>query len=216
MFMVTVSFIWIISGNLHEIVPPLQRLQCYFGCLNLCNVELISFKILSDHLLSVSGTDQILTLGKLNLVPYSARTFGQFYKNHARVKKDQNLILAFIDELWKTRKSEFWKNEKRSLEIIILHMCTKNHDHMRYIFWDKECDNFFFDGHFGSFFALYLSSPPTPPPPHTLPTPENQNFEKRKKAPGDVIIVNLSNKKHDQMMYAYSDMESDRHNFLSF
>ena len=54
------------------------------------------------------------------------------------------------------------------------------------------------------------------PPPHTLNNPENQNFEKRKKAPGDVIIVNLSNKKHDQMMYAYSDMESDRHNFLSF
>ena len=138
--MVTVSFIWIISGNLHEIVPPLQRLQCYFGCLNLCNVELISFKILSYHLLSVSGTDQILTLGKLNLVPYSARTFGQFYKNHARVKKDQNLILAFIDELWKTRKSEFWKNENKFVgDIIMLHMCTKNHDHML-CSWDMARD----------------------------------------------------------------------------
>ena len=124
MFMVTVSFIWIISSNLHEIVPPLQRLQCYLGCLNLCNVEQISFKILSYHLLSVSGTDQILTLGKLNLVPYSARTFGQFYKNHTRVKKDQNLILAFIDELWKTRKSEFWKNEKRLLEISSFYTCV--------------------------------------------------------------------------------------------
>ena len=29
------------------------------------------------------------------------------------------------------------------------------------------------------------------------------------KASGDVIIVNLCNKKHDQMMYAYSDMERD-------
>ena len=37
-----------------------------------------------------------------------------------------------------------------------------------------------------------------------------------KKAPGDVIILNLCNKKHDHMMYAYSDMECDRHNFLPF
>ena len=37
-----------------------------------------------------------------------------------------------------------------------------------------------------------------------------------KKASGDVIILNLCNKKHNQMMYAYSDMECDRHNFLSF
>ena len=38
-----------------------------------------------------------------------------------------------------------------------------------------------------------------------------------KKAFGDVIILNLCNKKHDHMMYAYSDMEClHRHNFLSF
>ena len=47
-------------------------------------------------------------------------------------------------------------------------------------------------------------------------TPENQNFEKMKKAFGDVIISNLCNKKYNQMMYAYSDMECERHNFLSF
>ena len=38
-----------------------------------------------------------------------------------------------------------------------------------------------------------------------------------KKAFGDVIILNLCNKKHDHMIYAYSDMEcSHRLNFLSF
>ena len=56
--------------------------------------------------------------------------------------------------------------------------------------------------------------------PFTLPippnNPENQNFEKMKKASGDVIILNLCNKKHNQMMYAYSDMECNRHNFLLF
>ena len=46
---------------------------------------------------------------------------------------------------------------------------------------------------------------------------EKQSFEKMKKAFGDVIILNLCNKKHDHMMYAYSDMEClHRHNFLSF
>ena len=48
--------------------------------------------------------------------------------------------------------------------------------------------------------------------PFTTPNnPENQNFEKMKKASGDVIILNLCNKKHNHMMYAYSDMECDRH-----
>ena len=47
--------------------------------------------------------------------------------------------------------------------------------------------------------------------------PENQNFEEMKKAFGDVIILNLYNKKHDHLMYAYSDLEcSLRHDFLLF
>ena len=46
--------------------------------------------------------------------------------------------------------------------------------------------------------------------------PTQKNFEKKKKASGDVIILNLCNKKHNQMMYAYSDMECDRYKFLSF
>ena len=47
--------------------------------------------------------------------------------------------------------------------------------------------------------------------------PENQNFEEMKKAFGDVIILNLYNKKHDHLMYAYSDLKcSLRHDFLSF
>ena len=36
-----------------------------------------------------------------------------------------------------------------------------------------------------------------------------------KKAFGDAIILNLFNKKHDKMMYAYSDMECNRHNIYT-
>ena len=50
-----------------------------------------------------------------------------------------------------------------------------------------------------------------PPPPPSSNTPQNQNFEKKKKVSGDVIILNLCNKKHNQMIYAYSDMVCARH-----
>ena len=53
---------------------------------------------------------------------------------------------------------------------------------------------------FLSFWAIFY--PFTPPN-----NPENQKFEKIKKASGDLIILNLCNKKHNHMMYAYSDME---------
>ena len=61
----------------------------------------------------------------------------------------------------KPENSEFWKMKTFAGDIIILHMCTKNHDGDR-IF----C-------HFGRFFALL--------PPPTPNNPENQNFEKWKK-----------------------------------
>ena len=65
---------------------------------------------------------------------------------------------------------------------------------------------------FWSFWANFCPLPPPPPN-----NPDNQNFQRMKKAsPGDIIILNLRNKKHDQMMYAYSGMERNRHKFLSF
>ena len=57
--------------------------------------------------------------------------------------------------------------------------------------------------------------------PHPLPpsfpqnNPKNKNFEKMKKASRDDMILNLCNKKHNHMMYACSNMECDRHSFLS-
>ena len=56
---------------------------------------------------------------------------------------------------------------------------------------------------FGPFFAL---SPPN--------NPEKENYEKMKKASRDAIILNSCNKKHNQIMYAYSNMECNRYNFL--
>ena len=68
----------------------------------------------------------------------------------------QNFLLAFIDELWKTRKIRILKKWKKIAgDIIILHMCTKNHNHMRYSSWDMEWDNFFW-----SFLAIFCPYSP--------------------------------------------------------
>ena len=49
---------------------------------------------------------------------------------------------------------------------------------------------------------------------HFLPfysskSPKNQNFEKMKKTPGDIIILNMCTKYYDQMMYSSWDMVRD-------
>ena len=99
------------------------------------------------------------------------------------------------------------KKKKKILEISSFDTCVPK----TAIIWgtvpeiQSETEPFVTLGHF-----IALLTPSTPN------NPDNQNFEKLKKASGDVIILNLCNKKHDHMMYVYSDMECDRHNFLSF
>ena len=60
--------------------------------------------------------------------------------------------------------------------------------------------------HFGLFFALL--------PPNSL---KNENFEKMKKKPGDIIILHKSTKNHDLMLYCSWDMVQDGCNcYFSF
>ena len=60
--------------------------------------------------------------------------------------------------------------------------------------------------HFGLFFALLSPN-----------SPKNQNFEKMKKMPGDIIILHKCVKNHDHMLYCSWDMACDRCNcYFSF
>ena len=63
--------------------------------------------------------------------------------------------------------------------------------------------------HFGPLFE-----PPPPPPPNDQ---ENQNFEKMKKTPGDIIILHMCTINDNHMTYGYGMVpEIWRQNFLSF
>ena len=68
------------------------------------------------------------------------------------------------------------KMKKTAKDIITLHMCTKNHDHMRYSSWDRH--------YFLSFWDIFCPLPVSPR--NNL---KNQNFEKMKKVSGDAIIL---------------------------
>ena len=87
---------------------------------------------------------------------------------------------------------------------ITLHLCIANDDHMMYGSWNIKRDRHFFLilGHFLPFYAPN--------------NPENQNFEKNKRSPGDIIILHKSTINENHMVYGSWDMKCDRQNFLSF
>ena len=66
-------------------------------------------------------------------------------------------------------------------DIIILDMCTKNHNHMMYGSWNIECDR-------QNFLSLWTVFCPFT---HSPMDPENQNFEKMKKTLEDIIILQM-------------------------
>ena len=51
---------------------------------------------------------------------------------------------------------------------------------------------------------------------YPLNNPENQNFEKMKKIPGDIIILHMCTINQNHMMYGSWDIEHNRYNFSHF
>ena len=98
------------------------------------------------------------------------------------------------------RNLKFGKMWKTPWDIILLHMCTVNQDHTMYGSWDIKCKG----QNFGHFCLLILL------------TTHKINFEKIKKTPGGIIILNMSTINENHRMYDSIVMEHDRHNVLSF
>ena len=123
--------------------------------------------------------------------------------NHTHVKVGHISQFPFAIHWWtlKNPKNQtFEKMKKIAGDIIILYMCTKNHNYMRHRMRYRMKHNFF------SFLSFFCPVTPLP-----LTTQKTKILKKWKKHLPDVIILNLCNKKHDHM-YAYSNMECDRHN----
>ena len=127
------------------------------------------------------------------------------HKNFLKILvSDLYYKVFWIANLMKNRQS--W-SLKRCWRYIILHMCTKTHNHIRYSSWDTKWVNFFC--HVWAIFAFF---PRPPPPPLTTQLSSNDD----KKSIWRCHPFSLVQQKQDEMMYAYSNMECDRHNFLSF
>ena len=107
-------------------------------------------------------------------------------------------FLPFYLPLPKNTKNQNFEKMKKIAEDIILHMSTKNHNHKRYSSWDREWDR----QNCLSFWAIFALLPPN--------KPENQNFGKMKKASGNVTILHMCTKNHNNMMYGSWDIRHDR------
>ena len=90
------------------------------------------------------------------------------------------------------KNENFKKMKKTPGDIIILHNCTKNHDHMLYCSWDMAC------GRCNCYFLSSISCP------FTTKQPKKLNFKKMKKAPRNIIILHNCTKNHDHMIICYA------------
>ena len=86
-------------------------------------------------------------------------------------------------------------------DIIILHKCTINDNHMIHGSWDMMCTRQNFFVILGHFFPFY--------PPYSL---KNEKFKKMKKMPQYIIILHNCTKNHDHMLYCSWHMTGDRCN----
>ena len=98
----------------------------------------------------------------------------------------------------------FEKLSKTTGDIIILHMCTLNDNHMMYGSWNMECDR----QNFLSFWTIFC--PFTP-----LTAWKIKILKKMKKKPRD-ILLHMCTINENHTMYGSWDMKHNRQNFLSF
>ena len=124
-------------------------------------------------------------------------------KSHTCEEGGPHLWISFCHLLMnfeKPEKSEFWRNGKKK--------CWRYHDfthvyqkpqsyEVQFLRYRVKHIFFVILGHFLPFY-----------PPRHLTTQKTKILKKWKKATGDVIILNLCNKKNNHMMYAYSEIWS--------
>ena len=94
------------------------------------------------------------------------------------------LLFSLLPPNIPKKNSKNWK--KIPGDNIILHNCTKSHDHTLYSSWDMVHDRY----NYFSFWDIFWPFTPN----NSL---KNQNFKNMKKAPGDAIILHIRAKNND-------------------
>ena len=84
-------------------------------------------------------------------------------------------------------------------------MHTINENHMIYGSWDKEHDRPNFFVILGHFLPFYSTN-----------NPKNQNLEKIKQTPGDIIILHKHIRHHNHILYCSLDMARDSYVIFIF
>ena len=97
------------------------------------------------------------------------------------------------------------KIEKLPGDIILLHRCNINDNHMMHGSWGMKHDR----QNFLPFLTVFC-------PFTALRTQKNQNFEKLKKTSSYIINLHMWTINDNHMMYCSWDMKHDRQNLLSF
>ena len=90
------------------------------------------------------------------------------------------------------KNQNFEKMKKLPGDVLILHRCNMNDNHMMYGSWDTKCDRIFC--HFGPL----------------------SKFWKNEKTPGDIIILQMCTINDNHIICGSWDMKRDRQNFLLF
>ena len=118
--------------------------------------------------------------------------YGQFFA----------LLRSFL-ETKKKKKKRILKKWKKLLEISSFHTYVSKITIIWYTVPESLSETDIIFCHFGHFLPFYLCN-----------NPENQNFEKMKKTPSDIIILHLCTTNDNHMMYDSWDMECKRQFFV--
>ena len=133
------------------------------------------------------------------------------------------IIWCMIPEIWSVTNriflsfwsvfSHFTSLTTRKIKILKTEKKTKTY-HFTHVHHKWQSNNVWFLRHCAwqtNLFVILDYFLPFYPPNSS----KNENFKKMKKTPGDVIILHMSTKNHDHMLYCSSDMVHDRCNYFS-
>ena len=79
---------------------------------------------------------------------------------------------------WKMKISKKKMKKNHLGDIIILHKCTKNHNHMLYSSWNMPCDKCNCHFSFWAIFLIFYHPLPCPPPPTAPKTKSSTKMKK--------------------------------------